>query len=55
MKQLTAELNKNWEYLHPLLKLTYWIEKDWVKLQKKIKTIKLFFDSVNMERRWVKR
>lgn len=54
MKRLTRGLRRNWEYVHPLLKFTYWIEKTAKVILKEIKTAfnpwQSFLDSVSERR-----
>lgn len=50
MKTFTEGLSRNWEYVHPLLKFTYWIEKTTKVILREIRVAfdpwRLFLDSV---------
>lgn len=54
MKKLTKGLVRNWEYIHPLLKFYYWIEKTIDKILKEVETAfdpwQIFLDSVSERR-----
>lgn len=54
MKTFTEGLSRNWEYVHPLLKFIYWIEKTAKAILKEIKMTfdpwQIFLDSVSERR-----